>query len=99
MAPVSPISSLEVIGLFVGFRGWAGKNSSLLGRLSVDQQRNMVVFDGGRIHHHLFDVACIRQFEHRVDEGLLQNRTQAASTGFAGQCFFGNGVQSFGANL
>ena len=52
----------------------------------------MVFFDGGRVHHHFFDIAGIGQLEHGVDEGLLQNRAQTARTRFADECFFGNGV-------
>jgi hypothetical protein len=59
MDPVFPISSLEQVGFFIGVRGWAGEYSSLLGRLSVDQQRSVVVFNGGSINHHFFDIACI----------------------------------------
>ena len=59
----------------------------------------MVFFDGGRIHHHFFDIAGIGQFEHGVDEGLLQNRAQTAGPCFTGQGLFGNGLQGFWANL
>ena len=99
MDPVFPISSLEQVGFFIGVRGWAGKYSSLLGRLSVDQQWNVVVFNGVCINHHFFDIDCIGQIKHGVDEGLLQNRTQTACTCFACQGFLGNGVQGFGSDF
>ena len=73
--------------------GW--KNSSLLGRLAVNKQRCVVVFNGGRIDHHFFDVAGVRQVKNGVNESLLHNGTQTARASFASQCFFGDGMQGF----
>src|SRR5687768_7133049 len=56
-------------------------SSCLLGSLAVHEQRRFVLLDRGLIDDNLVHVGGIRQFEHRIDQRLLQDGTQAAGPG------------------
>ncbi|OIQ72054.1 hypothetical protein GALL_463250 [mine drainage metagenome] len=57
--------------------------SGFFGSFVIDQQRALVFVNGGFIKNHLLDVGQVGQVKHRVNQRLLQNRTQAACTGFS----------------
>ena len=42
--------------------------SRLFGHFAVNQQRRLVFFDGGFIHHHFVHIGDIRQIKHGVDQ-------------------------------
>src|SRR5215204_2689350 len=51
--------------------------------IRVDQQRLAVRADHRLVHHHLADVLERRKLVHRVEQDLLEDRTQAPCSGFS----------------